>query len=742
MVTDQRTKQELVDEVDALRARVAKLERFEGLYRSIFDAVPLGLAISREDGPVEAANPGLQKILGRTEEQIVGTRMPSYWFHGYDESQSRDIRRAWTVDQPVSYERTLQRADGSAVLVHAMAQVIVDPTTDERWMLRMVRDATEQNLMQAESRAARGQYNAVVESLHEGVCVFRWSKRLVVNQGFLDLLGYASTEEALQDPPLDFLPQGYQDRLALDGAFLTDVGAVPASITGPEGVRVDLEVSFTRTTYDGLPAWVAVLRDVTTREAVQRQLEESERAYRGLFESSPIGIVIEDQSRQILACNPAFAAMTGLSAEEVPQRNLRDFTQVPPAAPPIGGFSRILAGEADVGFAEREWRGKDTAVEWVEVVNSAVRDGDGKFLFAFGMVSDITEQKRAAGLLEASERKYRALFEAAPAGVVILDRDRTILEMNPAFRQMAAIADDQTQGRNTSEFVGCLDTEQAGLATSEWGSRTLFDDLIDGAVDQAHQERQWIAPGSDIEWVEFLNSAVRDADGALLYAISITRDITPRRNAERQRRELFWRLAASAEDERREIARELHDEIGQQLTGLRMQLEIGTPVAVERALEIAEDLMNRVRKVSLDLRPAALDDLGLLPALTSQLERYTERTGVAVTLTPTGVDGRMGNDVEVAVFRIVQEALTNVARHSGATQASVSVALDRDAGVVRVRIADQGRGTTRTLGTTPVGVKSIGLSGMAERAAAVGGELAFESSPGGGAVVEATIPVP
>jgi signal transduction histidine kinase len=132
---------------------------------------------------------------------------------------------------------------------------------------------------------------------------------------------------------------------------------------------------------------------------------------------------------------------------------------------------------------------------------------------------------------------------------------------------------------------------------------------------------------------------------------------------------------------------------------------------------------------------------GLLPALASQLERYTERTGVEVTLTNADVDGRMSDDIEVAVFRIVQEVLTNVARDSGATQASVSLALDRCAGVLRVCIADQGSGTTRTLGTTPVGATSIGLSGMAERAAAVGGELAFESSPGGGTVVVATIPM-
>lgn len=173
-----------------------------------------------------------------------------------------------------------------------------------------------------------------------------------------------------------------------------------------------------------------------------------------------------------------------------------------------------------------------------------------------------------------------------------------------------------------------------------------------------------------------------------------------------------------------------------------MQLEIGTPTAVDRAQEIADELMKRVRNVSLDLRPATLDDLGLVPALRSQFDRYTERTGVAVAFAHTGVEERMSNEIEVAAFRIVQEALTNVARHAGVQSASVTLAFDAPTRELRVNIADEGRGTTRILGPAPAGVQSIGLSGVAERAAAVGDELTFTSSPGGGAVVSVTIPVP
>jgi PAS domain S-box-containing protein len=100
---------------------------------------------------------------------------------------------------------------------------------------------------------------------------------------------------------------------------------------------------------------------------------------------------------------------------------------------------------------------------------------------------------------------------------------------------MAAIAGDEIHGRRTSEFVGRPDADPTAVVKGSPGGRTLFDDLIDGTVDQAHQERRWIAPGSDIESVEFHNSAVRDDNGEFLYAIGITRDITPRRRAEQER---------------------------------------------------------------------------------------------------------------------------------------------------------------------------------------------------------------
>ncbi len=199
-------------------------------------------------------------------------------------------------------------------------------------------------------------------------------------------------------------------------------------------------------------------------------------------------------------------------------------------------------------------------------------------------------------------------------------------------------------------------------------------------------------------------------------------------------------LVAIQETERRRIGRELHDEIGQALTGLKLTLE-ALPVQPDRveeslrnAREVVSDLMTRVHDISLQLRPAVLDDLGLLPALQWHVERYQAQTGVRVAFTHSGLDRRFSTGAETAAYRIAQEALTNVARHAGVPEAALRVWASE--GALSVEIEDRGRGFD------PAGVESNGLVGMKERALLVGGHLAVETGRGVGTRITATLPAP
>jgi signal transduction histidine kinase len=194
------------------------------------------------------------------------------------------------------------------------------------------------------------------------------------------------------------------------------------------------------------------------------------------------------------------------------------------------------------------------------------------------------------------------------------------------------------------------------------------------------------------------------------------------------------------EAERRNLARELHDEIGQSLTALKLRIEMAAAAdpGMLEAKKLVDDLMARVSSLSLDLRPAMLDDLGLLPALLWLFERYTAQTRVEVAFEHQHLDGRLPRELETAAFRIVQEALTNIARHAGCARAEVRVWITPDQRTLGVRIADAGRGFDAGAAARS---GRAGLLGMRERAAALGGQLTIDAAPGAGARLTAELPL-
>jgi signal transduction histidine kinase len=243
---------------------------------------------------------------------------------------------------------------------------------------------------------------------------------------------------------------------------------------------------------------------------------------------------------------------------------------------------------------------------------------------------------------------------------------------------------------------------------------------------------------------EYLDIAREVAD-QLAVAIRDVRLFEQVRAGAERLQTLSRRVVEVQESERRNIARELHDEVGQALTGLKLILDVSLRLpddAVKSSLREAQtlvnDLMVRVREMSLDLRPAILDDLGLLPALLWHFDRYTTQTRVRVTFNHAGLEGRrFPPEVETAAYRIVQESLTNVARHAQVNE--VTVRLWADANALGVQVEDAGVGfDPQAALSTPA---SSGLTGMRDRAVLLGGELTVESSLGGVTRLTAELPL-
>jgi signal transduction histidine kinase len=302
-------------------------------------------------------------------------------------------------------------------------------------------------------------------------------------------------------------------------------------------------------------------------------------------------------------------------------------------------------------------------------------------------------------------QKQRALldelFEQAPQAVALTTEDDRVIRINREFTRMFGYLAEESTGRRLSEFIAAPKTPLL-LATQR-----VPVSLPDGEVQ--------------------------------IYAI--LRDVTAEKRAEEALRTLPRRLIEMQETTGKQIARELHDEIGQVLTGIGMLLSIPEPLPpatqarLEEARRAVHELSGRVRALALDLRPAALDDFGLIAALEGLLERYTRQTGIAVEFVHAGVEGeRFRPEVEVAGYRIIQEALTNVARHAAVRHASVTV--EASDGTLQVLVEDEGAGFDVSAIRT-----GAGLGGMRERVNILGGELEIISAPGSGTRVSAQLPL-
>jgi signal transduction histidine kinase len=286
---------------------------------------------------------------------------------------------------------------------------------------------------------------------------------------------------------------------------------------------------------------------------------------------------------------------------------------------------------------------------------------------------------------------------------------------------------------------------------------TIIDRLSElQSLSQERHEAEFSALYSGLRNRLFLIGAIAIAIGVIVallatrYVAHLQRQIEAQRDVDRQTRRDLERLSARLvtvqEQERRSLARELHDEVGQALTAIKMDLTMalrglesgaGITSTLEDARSIADNTLQGVRDLSQLLHPSTLDDFGLPTTVASWLHAFSKRTGIRTTLTHTGMDARLSPEHELCVFRITQEALTNVARHSSARHATVS--LHSDEHQVTVTVEDDGRGCD-LVAVRARQAGGIGIIGMRERAQTLGGSFALEPPTGGGTRVVVRLP--
>lgn len=533
--------------------------------------------------------------------------------------------------------------------------------------------------------------------------------------------------------------------------------------------------------YDGL------VSDITERKVAEEALRLSESRYRLLMENASDGIVILDPQGNIRQVNSKISEMLGYSREEVLRLRLEQLIPAEDLAAVPLGFDELKAGK--VLLRERTLYHRDGTRVPVEI--SAKMIEPDKIL---AILRDITERK-------AVERREKLAHELGRKLITVLDPDallkETVSRLKDTFGYYYVhvyLAQEQEAANNGARAETLLvvseGTGEAGATLKQQGhtiplntSKSLVaraarslepvvandvtqnpDHLpnpllphtrsevaiplyrgrhLIGVLDVQHNRANHFNL-NELRTLQIIASELSVAlANARLFAEQ--EHLLQQVQAGRERLQLLsHRLVEVQEAERRHIARELHDEVGQLLTGLKLTLEMSShqpgnkrPAHLNEARELVNQLIAQVRELSLELRPAMLDDLGLLPTLQWHFERYTAQTQIQVNFTHSGLEHRFAPTTETAAYRIIQEALTNVARYAGVNRVWVHVSAGEQ--ILTVQIEDHGRGFNPEIALSAA--TSSGLSGMCERAALLNGDLAIHAKPGEGVRLVAQLPL-
>jgi len=482
---------------------------------------------------------------------------------------------------------------------------------------------------------------------------------------------------------------------------------------------------------------IGVAFDVTDRHRAQDALRESEARLRTIIESEPECVKLVDEQGRLLDMNPAGLAM--IEADNV--EAIRGLPVVEIVAPEHrAAFTnlhrRVFAGQP--GTLEFEAIGLKGKRSWLSTNTVPLRDAAGKIQAALGITRDISRRRIAErALVESEERFCKAFYaNALPLLITRLD-DGLVLDANEAFTKLVNRSRDEILGQTTVS-LGVIDPAQRASVIERLRTEGVVNDL------ELEFHPRDSAPRTG------LLSLVRIELGGQQCTLGTYRDVTEAKRAEEQLRasraalrSLATRQQDIREDERTRIAREIHDSLGQALTALKLQLVAAQDAAKEapalsaRLAETAamvDDLVKGVRRIATELRPPILDQLGLPAAVEWLAQDFSRRTGLRCKTAISPTDGAISNELATALFRIVQEALTNVLRHAGATRVDIELGVKSDC--VMLEINDDGSGITEA----GMGPGSLGILGMRERAAALGGVLEVAPRSNSGTRVAAWFP--
>jgi PAS domain S-box-containing protein len=708
-------------------------------YRSLVEAAPdIIFALSAMDGTVIFLNHAFERITGYACSEWIGKPFASL-FHPGDLHYATDALRKLLRG---SYVSGLELRIKSRTGDYMVSEICATPEVEDGVVARVfgfARDITGRKEVEEALRKSEEKYRTIIENIEEGYYEVSLAGAFTFcNDSLCEILGYPRNELlGMNDRQLTDEETSRKVYQAFNRVYTT---GEPSKGYGYRIIRkdrtigfIEISISLMRDSEGRASGFRGIVRDVTSRMLSEEALRESEGRYKGLVDTAFDGVVIH-QDGVFKTVNRAYAAMYGYTVEELIGREVLDLTP-----PEHREFVSLRITEETESRYETLGLRKDGSYISIEVsAKNCLYGGRPGRLAA---VRDITEAKLAEKALFASGERYRVLFERNLSGVCRATLAGRILDCNESFARIFGY-----ESREDVLFAGTLGLYGKAADRKSFLSRLREQHTLNNLELSLRRK-----DGSPV-WVLGNVRLVEDDEGELTVIEGIWMDITERKltevelkNSRELLRALSTKLQVIREEERTHIAREIHDLLGQALTRLKIDLSLLADDLPENARHLLtrvssmsklfDATIQNVRRICSQLRPSALDHLGLPAAITEELSEWHDRTGIEYDFVSRRQELTLDRERSTVVFRILQEALTNVARHANATR--VDVALSYRSGCVHLTISDNGVGIPEDQVNNP---ESLGLIGMRERALQLGGKLDIGRGKMSGTIIELLIP--
>lgn len=739
-------------DVTVRKKKEEELRSSEDIRKLIMDSALDAIICVDRNEVIFTWNPQAEEIFGWKEQEAIGKKLSSLVIHKRYHSKHHNgfANYQATGKSPVLNKIMILpavRSNGDEFIAELVIREIKNG--DDYFLCTYVRDVTERIQAEKELKQSNSRFQRITSTTNDAV----WEWNLENNTLWCNEMHQQLYGLTMEDPvpvKAEWVSRIHpEDRYRIlkmqDDALASDTNVFISEYrfrTGKgSGYRYIFDRCYINRNAEGEPILMTgSMMDITERKLAEEKIIHSNERFELIAKTTNDAVWETDLETGVSWGNEMHQMMYGLTLEN----DIPNFEEWEMHLHPddrewvVKSLHEALASTDNTWITEYRFLKSSGEIVTIYDRTYIVRNKEGKPVRMMGSMMDITERKKAEDALLQSEEKYRTLVEQATDGIFIADHTGKFVIVNSAAVKLSKYTEEELANLTIYDLA---DPEE--IKTNPF----RFEEMK--SEQGARSERKLKRKDGSILDIEI--NAKFLSDGRFLAFI---RDITERKKAEDELnssykaiRKLTSHLQNAREEERTHIAREIHDELGQQLTVLKMDVswlnkkikQLENQQLNDKATEIVQmlnDTVNTVRRISSDLRPVLLDDLGLAAAIEWHLMEFGKRSGIKTEFFTLESAIEIPRAIATGLFRIYQESITNIARHSEATEVMVELFVEDK--VVTMAISDNGKG----FDVTSIGrKKTLGVLGMQERTVMMGGTFRIKRNPAKGMKVEVHVPV-